>query len=350
MNSFLRLSSRDRRLAFLQAGDRIRLPAASVEKDLWVCWTLRALWGLPEAGKSLTFKGGTSLSKVWKIIERFSEDIDLIVDKEPLGFAGEASPDRALSAKQRKRRLETLVEACRQWVQESLKPAFARCIGEALGPAGWTLEVDPDAEDGQCLLFTYPGVFPPTEAGYVRPVVKIELGARSDDWPWENMVITPYAADALPELIRDATVIVRTLTAERTFWEKAMLLHEETFRPPDKSRKLRLARHYYDLWCLITKGVADRAAADRALFARVAEHREVFFRWTWVDYNTLKPGSLRLLPAADHEAGWRHDYEAMQGPMFFGKVPSFDEILRVVGDFERQFNQSAPSPPPGRSP
>ena len=187
----------------------------------------------------------------------------------------------------------------------------------------------------------YPSAFPPAEAGYVRPVVKIELGARSDDWPAESRTITPYVAEVLPQAIPDATFSVSALAPERTFWEKAMLLHEETFRPADKPRKERMARHYYDVWCLLTRGVADRAAADQALFARVAEHREIFFRLSCVDYATLRPGSLRLTPPADHRKAWQQDYEQMAEPMFYGERPAFEEIMTVVGEFERRFNQSA---------
>ncbi|HZQ46303.1 MAG TPA: nucleotidyl transferase AbiEii/AbiGii toxin family protein, partial [Verrucomicrobiae bacterium] len=183
MEGFLKISPQERRLACLQVEEQMRLQAASVEKDFWICWTLRELFALPQIGPHLTFKGGTSLSKAWRLIERFSEDIDLIVDKQTIGFGGDASPDKAPSKKQRKLRLEALMEACRNWVQNALQPALAARIRAVLGQSGWKLEVDPDMDDGQCLLFHYPGVFASTEAGYVRPVVKIELGARSDDWP-----------------------------------------------------------------------------------------------------------------------------------------------------------------------
>jgi hypothetical protein len=345
MDTFLQMTSRDRRLACLQVEDSLRLQAASVEKDFWVCWTLRELTRLPDLGTGITFKGGTSLSKAWKLIERFSEDIDIVVDKEILGFGGDASPDHAPSKKQRNKRIKALIEACRCWVQETLLPALLAQITVRLGPSTaanmWKLEVDPDATDGQCLLLHYPSAFPVGEAGYVRPIVKIELGARSDDWPSETRDLQPYLTEALPQLSANAIFPVRTLAAERTFWEKAMLLHEETFRPTDKPRPSRMARHYYDLWCLITRGVAERAAADQTLFDRVAAHREIFFNLSWVDYSTHRLGSLRLMPADQQREFWRKDYEAMRGPMFFGDPPSFDEIMEVVGTFERDFNQSS---------
>lgn len=317
------------------------LQAVSVEKDFWVCWTLRELFHLPGVGEHLTFKGGTSLSKAWKLIERFSEDIDLVVDKEVLGFGGDAGPDTASSNKQRKARLENLMDACRLWVQGTIQPAFATRIAEALGDFGWKLEVDPEMADGQCLLFHYPSVFPVGSAGYVRPVVKIELGARSDDWPHETKSIQAYVIEHFPALDPGASFTVRVLAAERTFWEKACLLHEETFRPADKPRKIRMARHYYDLWCLLRAGVGDAALGNKTLFRRVAEHREIFFRYSWVDYSTHKPGTFRLSPPADHVGNWRSDYREMLGPMFFGDTPTFEQMMTAAAEFEKVFNATA---------
>ena len=341
MDVFLHSPPERQKKACIELQDEMHLHAQSVEKDLWVCWTLRELFSLPGVGEHLTFKGGTSLSKAWKLIRRFSEDIDLIVDKEALGFGGDAAPDKAASKKQRKARLEALMAASRQWVQGTLQPALATRIATALGDdAACKLEVDPDMPDGQCLLLHYPSAFE-NEAGYIKPVVKIELGARSDDWPNSECPIQPYLAERFPQLMPEGPFSVRVLAAERTFWEKACLLHEETFRPHDKPRKLRMARHYYDLWCLLRAGVGERALANTALFQRVAEHREIFFRYAWVDYSTHKPGTFRLSPPSDHLANWRSDYQAMLGPMFFGEVPNFDEIMKAVSEFEKTFNASA---------
>ena len=338
MDVFLHSPPERQKKACIELQNEMHLHAQSVEKDLWVCWTLRELFSLPGVGEHLTFKGGTSLSKAWKLIRRFSEDIDLIVDKEALGFGGDAAPDKAASKKQRKARLEALMAASRQWVQGTLQPALATRIATALGDdAACKLEVDPDMPDGQCLLLHYPSAFE-NEAGYIKPVVKIELGARSDDWPNSECLIQPYLAERFPQLMPEGPFSVRVLAAERTFWEKACLLHEETFRPHDKPRKLRMARHYYDLWCLLRAGVGERALANTALFQRVAEHREIFFRYAWVDYSTHKPGTFRLSPPSDHLANWRSDYQAMLGPMFFGEVPNFDEIMKAVSEFEKTFN------------
>lgn len=340
MDNFFSMSTDDRRAYCEEAAGRLRLPAASIEKDFWVCWTLRELFALREWGPHLTFKGGTSLAKAWKLIERFSEDIDVVVDRDLLGFGGEYSPDRAASKKQLKKRLDGLKAACQKRIHESLQPLLHGVMTERLPTdLSWKLEQDNLDPDDQTLLFTYPTVF--ASALYIQPVVKIELGARSDTEPCAQQDMQPYLAEAFPDLLHPATFAVRTVSAERTFLEKTMLLHEERYRPPDKPRKARLARHYYDLWCLIRRGVAARAIADTGLFTRVATHRAIFFRWSWMDYSTLRAGTLRLVPLSDQLTEWRRDYESMRQEMFFGTVPAFDEILHVIGDFERQFNLQA---------
>lgn len=333
MDAFLSFTADRRRLLCEEGQQRLGLPPASIEKDFWVCWTLRELFGLPEWGEQLTFKGGTSLSKGWQLISRFSEDIDVVIDREFLGFGGET-----LSNKQQKR----LLKECSRRVQEELRHFLARRLGQAI-PASMTWEVvladESEDPDQQTLLFQYPSLFNGNIA-YLRRVVKIELGARSDTEPVDSPIIRPYLAEAFPELLKDSAFSLRTVAARRTFWEKAMLLHEETFRPLEKRRKARLSRHYYDLWCLIRKGIAAQAMADHDLFDHCARHRQIFFRQSWVDYDMLRKGSLRLVPPPEQLSAWRHDYEAMRESMFFDEPPGFDEVLESVRRFEEEFNRS----------
>lgn len=333
MDSFLVFPAERRRILCEEGQQRLGLAPASIEKDFWVCWTLRELFQLPGWGISLTFKGGTSLSKCWRLISRFSEDIDVVIDRERLGYENDT-----MSRKQQKK----LVRECSRCIQEELRPALEIRFQETL-PAdlSWTLSPADTQEDPdlQTLLFEYPSEFSGS-ATYVRPVVKIELGARSDTEPSETPMVQPYLAEAFPDLLPDCSFPLRAVAARRTFWEKAMLLHEETFRPADKPRRARLSRHYYDLWCLITKGVASEAMEDRELFDRVASHRRTFFRQSWVDYETLQKGSLRLIPRLDSIGEWLRDYEAMRETMFFDDPPDFDEVLSVIRKFENDFNQS----------
>ena len=175
----------------------------------------------------------------------------------------------------------------------------------------------------------------------MRSVVEIELGARSDDWPAEAKPILTYVTEHFPPFDPAPAFPVRVLAAERTFWEKACLLHEETFRPADKPRKIRMARHYYDLWCLLRAGVGEKALPQTDLFQRVAEHRELFFRFSWVDYTTHKPGTFQLTPPPEHLANWKSDNAEMLGPMFFGDTPTFDELMAAAAAFETTFNATS---------
>jgi hypothetical protein len=337
MDTFLTQPIERQRVIYEEAGRRLGLSAGSVEKDLWVCWTLRALFRLPASGPHLTFKGGTSLSKGWKLIDRFSEDIDIVIDREFLGFAGADAPEDAPSNKQREKRLEGLKLAAQHHIRDVLGPALEQEIRHLLpSTASWTLEPDADDPDAQTLLFHYPPAM--GAAAYVRPVVKIELGARSDTEPSATPEIAPYLAEVFPDEIPGSRFPVHAVAPERTFWEKVALLHEETYREGSAAPKARLARHYYDVWCLIARGVAERAVRDRELFDRVAAHRAVFFRRSRDAQASFAPGSLRIVPAADRLAQWRRDYDAMRESMFFGEVPDFAEILTVVNRFEEDFN------------
>jgi hypothetical protein len=341
MDDFFALSADEQQAYFAQASTTLLLDAGSIEKDFWVCWVLRELFAVPGWGRHLTFKGGTSLSKGWQLIERFSEDIDIVIDRTLLDI--EPPDEPGLSRNERERRLEKLKGACQQHVRDVLMPAFERRLRSRL-PAhvAWSLSSDPDDVDGQTLLFNYPTVT--SARAYVPQRVKIELGARSDIDPAHTPTIRPYLAEAFPAQIRDASFAVRAVAPERTFWEKAMLLHEEAHRREPKAPKERLARHYYDLWCLIKAGVAARAVASPELFERVVAHRSVFFRKHREAQATMRQGSIVLLPVAELLPAWAQDYGAMRESYFFREPPGFDEILRAVGEFERQFNGPAAAP------
>ncbi len=259
MDAFIALPEKRRRLLCEEAGNLLGIAPASIEKDFWVCWTLRELFSLRVWGEQLAFKGGTSLSKGWKLITRFSEDIDVVISREFLGFAGET-----LSNKNQKR----LVKTCSERIHSELLPALMQHFRQRIPTnAKWSLTPATKAEDPdqQTLLFEYPRAFN-EDAAYVQPVVRIEMGARSATEPVESPALQPYICEALPDAIGAGNFVIRTVVARRTFWDKVMLLHEETYRPPEKAKpRLRMSRHYYDVWALINKGVADEALADNNL-------------------------------------------------------------------------------------
>ncbi len=331
MDAFLVLSPSERGKHCFEAAGSFGLAAVSFEKDFWVTWALRELFALPGWGEQLAFKGGTSLAKAWKLIKRFSEDVDVVIERSFLGFAGERLSQKPLGK---------LRETCQRRIREELRPALQERIARAL-PAGevWSLELaatdlDPDQ---QTLLFHYPRAIV-ERSTYVTPSVRIEFGARSETEPAERPNVQPFLAEVFPDLFEGGAFSLRTVAARRTFWEKAMLVHEETYRPESKARKPRLARHYYDLACLIQRGVAREAVEDVGLFERVAVHRLIFFPHGWMDYSTLRKGALRLVPPESQLDFWRRDYQAMRANMFYGEPPAWTEILATVARFEREFN------------
>lgn len=311
-------------------------PATIVEKDFWVCWTLRRLFDVLQFRPHLIFKGGTSLSKVYRAIERFSEDVDLSFSRRDLGFADDRGPEQAgISKKEARRRLEALSAECQNVVREKLMPDLRRDFTSALGKTGWSIELD--SGDPQTILFSCPSTAVSGETTYVRPVIRLEMGARSDDWPAVDAAISPYAAEVFPDLFALRVAKVRALAAERTFWEKATLLHAECHRPPDKLARERYSRHYYDLYRLAGQSVSDRALAQLDLLSRVVAHMSLFFAQGWAHFETARPGSFRLLPDADRLAELRWDYQEMRA-MIYGEVPDWQEIVSGLEALEKRIN------------
>jgi hypothetical protein len=317
--------------------------AAVVEKDFWVCWILRRLFTLPSAPGSMIFKGGTSLSKVFNAIARFSEDVDLSFDRADLGFGGEHDPAQAPSKKQAKQRLKLLQDTCQTVIRDRFVPQLAVHIGEALHDSAqrnWSIAIDLDDPDSQTVLFGYPASLAPRgplAATYVSPVVRLEMGARSDHWPAEDVTIISYAAAQFPAQFSDPRSAVRVLAAERTFWEKATILHAWYHARPDKPLRGRQSRHYYDLATLVEAGIGARALERLDLLATVAAHKDVFFADAAARYDEAKPGSLRLVPPPPRLAELREDYNKMR-EMIFGQPPSFEHLLEVLAETERRIN------------
>ena len=315
------------------------MQAHVVEKDFWVCWTLKELFQLPIIGEHLIFKGGTSLSKVFRIVERFSEDIDISIDREFLGFGGANDPEAGTSNKDKQRRIEALKTACQQKISSELQPALESAIKAPIGRREqWALRHDNDDPDQQTLLFEYPTVFPQETSHYIRRAVKIEMGARSDHWPSETKTVTPFVAEQFPKGFKEPNCTVKVLSAERTFWEKATILHAEFHRPANKAIPERFSRHYYDFYELIRKGVADEAGRQLDLLERVTKHKGLFFKSSWAKYEEAAKGTLHLLPQKYRIQALREDYGKMR-EMFFGEPPTFDEILGTIQEWEQKFNR-----------
>ena len=255
---------RDRLDLFLATANRLGTPIGNVEKDFWVCWTLNALYHeRPAAGPRLLFKGGTSLSKAYGLIERFSEDIDVTVFRDDLDEAVSLEDLEALSNKKRRARLDAIRDACRAYITGPLYTFLGAQVADATSGAG-RVEIDQADPDGQTLLLWYPEV-EPRDGAYVRPAVRIESGAKSALDPNQPVRITPYIADDAPDLNLSITNVT-TIEAGRTFWDKVVIAHglRRWYERRGILRQAgqRVSRHYYDLHCLLQSDVGRAALAQ----------------------------------------------------------------------------------------
>lgn len=331
------LSPKEREIFFREASAELNIPFQIIEKDFWVVWTLVQLFSLAELKTHLTFKGGTSLSKVYKLIERFSEDIDVSIEKDFLGFgAPERDPDQAPSNKKQRAALESLSKACADYVQGRLTAALKESIAERLGTtSGWALI--PDEADPQALIFEYPNITP--RGDYIHQAVKIEMGARSEHWPVSLHEIESLAKTALKDKVTEVRHAIRVLNAERTFWEKATLLHQYAHLPEGKPLPPRISRHLYDFYQLLNSPVKAKALNDLTLLDRVANHKKIYFASAWASYETAKKGTLNLSPPKRVLDELRKDYDLMASMFYGSERPEWDAVLSAIADFERAFNQ-----------
>lgn len=253
------------------------------------------------------------------------------------------APASADSGKKRQKGLDSLTEVCRQVIHDTLLPRLQTAFGAAL-PNGqtWTLEIADDDPDQQTLVFKYPSSIASASAAgpsYIRPMVRMEIGARSDHWPAVEGVVTSYAAEDFPRLFPSPACSVHVLAAERTFWEKATILHVWHHAPADKVLRDRQSRHYYDLVRMYEHGIGREAMKNTDLLLKVAEHKSIFFASAAAKYAEARPGTLRLIPPESRMGELRRDYQSMQ-EMIFGPAPTFDHVISTLGEIEAAINSA----------
>ena len=339
MDTWAKATPKDREALFNQTYNDKGISPEVVEKDFWVCWTLHQivqLQGLPR----LIFKGGTSLSKVFGIIERFSEDIDLVINRHQLGFNDENDPANQRGTKLRDRTIETLKNSCRDIIAGEFVPRLQAQIRSVIGDRGWTLEIDPHAPDGDTVDFRYPAGIPDSLATqYIPRAVRLELGCRGDQIPCEGGKVTPYAAEAFPDQFQVREAKVNALSPQRTFWEKATILHREYYRvEAGKAVSERIFRHYHDVVVISKHERGVTALKDLALLEQVVAHKQRFFREAAARYDLPKKGTLRLAPSPQLQDALRKDYEKMR-EMYFGKEPDFDSVMNDIRQLEEALNR-----------
>ena len=337
MDKFISLDAKDKRAYFEVSAAHLNIMPQLVEKDFWVCWTLKTLFSLPEIGVHLTFKGGTSLSKCYNVIKRFSEDIDISIERPFLSKTKPIEPGKDKSNKENQKRLKELQEVCKAKIGEVIVPGLKQAIAAALpDKKEWSLALDDAALDGQTVLFSFPCAMMGALESYVKSSVKIKFGARADHWPVESATVVPYVDNVSGERVAQG-FSVRVLAAERTFWEKATILHMIYHRPAEKNVPSRMSRHYYDIYAMAGSPIYKKALEHISLLKDVAEHKALFFRDTKAHYEEATPAGLRLLPREDQMSTLENDYRQMQ-QMFFEEPPAFDQIIEKLRILEKKIN------------
>lgn len=340
MYEFIKLPKSDREAAFRIASTYTGYPAHVVEKDFWVTYLLNTLFNRLTHTHRLMFKGGTSLSKCYNLIERFSEDIDLSLNMEDLGFGGDKAPHEIAKLPESKKKAEKEIDklklAGEAFLRDTLLPMLSDQITADIGSAKeWSLSIDPNNLEN--ILFHYPKSLNTSEYGdqYVKPVVLIESGTKAAHEPIERVEIKAFIEDAIAEIKTSCQVNV--LSPKRTFWEKATILHAENNINKPERVKERLSRHLYDLVMLYRSDIGKEAIKDIDLLAKVAEHKKFYFRSGAANYDDAKPGTLKIVPHDAILQAFKQDYEKMRS-MFSGEILSFDAIISELKQLENSIN------------
>lgn len=332
-NDYFTLNPVQQRLVIEQTAAKLNLPVQAIEKDLWVTAILQVLFTLPCA-RDLVFKGGTSISKVWNAINRFSEDIDLAIDRSLFDLDGELT----------KKQVKKLRKVSSMFVREELFGQLCEAIASTPLYGLCEIEAQPDGvgdstyPEPRIIYVKYASLFS-DKIDYILPVVKIEAGARSLLEPTLNVAIKSLVDAALPSITTSLVdVEVRTAVAEKTFLEKCFLLHELFSRGAAVSANRR-SRHLYDLHMMMRKGIDKRAVSDDELWNMIHHHRSTLTSISGVDYTPDIRSRIVLTPPAECVEDWKSDYQAMQGSMIYNNPPSFEELLQSMAELEMAFKK-----------
>lgn len=333
MDNFLKTSTSDRLSVFTEAAFSLGINLTVLEKDFWVCWTLSQLFNNKELFDHMVFKGGTSLSKSYGLIDRFSEDCDLTINRSILNVKDPS--EAGISSKELQRRIDSLILSIRAYIKDFILPVLANaCKNSINNDEEWKLDID---QDGLTILFSYPTANDINNQ-YVQKTIKLELGARGGISPKQNTRIKPYIAESVLGSNLESSTPIPTLSPTRTFWEKLTILHGLYHRRlKGKEMAARMSRHYYDVYMLAKQGIDKSAMMNLACLDDVVKNNIIFFKDNNASQNTAKLGDLCLVPSAEMLENLRQDYKNME-VMILRETPSFDDIIKAIKDLEERLN------------
>lgn len=327
MNKFYLNSKDDLRVLITNTARKKNISEAVVEKDYWVTYFLDYLFNENKWKEYFTFKGGTSLSKCFGIIQRFSEDIDLILDWRVLGY-DKLEPWLIRSNTKQDKFNKEINEKTERFLKEDFLTELIKDFSQE------DFEFEIDSLDPQTVLFSYPKIF---DSNYLSQTIRLEIGSLAAWTPATNISIIPIIGDAYANIFKEKTNI-RTVSVERTFWEKATILHHEANRPESSKMPHRYARHYYDMYKIANSKYKDKAIKDKELLRKVTEFKMKFYPRKWAKYEDAMDSKLRLVPDKFRFLELENDYKAMS-EMIYGEYPSFEEIIKILKELETEINK-----------
>jgi len=330
MRNIAKINERDRKALFTNTAAKMGLTDAIVEKDFWVCFVLDYLFHRSKWQQDIAFKGGTSLSKAYGLIQRFSEDIDIILDWRIIGYTKDHLWEQRGTTNQ-----DAFNKQAGEKTDAFLKNVFTPSIlADLQKEISDKVQCYVDPDEPQTVIVSYENSY---EDNAILPVIRLEIGTLSAWTPAKPAKITSYTAELYPHLFCETSTDVLTVLPERTFWEKVTILHREANRPQNSKMPTRYSRHYYDLYCMSKTIIKDNALEDTELLQKVVDFKDKFYHCTWAGYEYAKRGTMKLLPPEKCIADLRLDYEHMQN-MIFGDKPDFDMMMNGIAELEKNMN------------
>ena len=330
MDNVARLSKEERSELFQATAIAMGMRTDVIEKDFWVCFMLKHLFHDCIYKDAFVFKGGTSLSKSYHIIKRFSEDIDLILDWRKI-IRDDSNPWEERSKNKQDIYNKQINANAAAFYKQELIPILNKELSKKLGDGEW---VKIDSDDEMVIDFIYPQIF---EAEYIIPHVRLEIGPLAEWMPSHITSVMPFAAEKYPKPFKETMTEILTIDVERTFWEKITILHKMANFPDGKVLPLRYARHLYDVYCLGNSDVKLRAFERKGLLEKDVAFKQKFYYAKSAHYESATLDSIKLMPTESIMPDLRSDYKAMEN-MFYGDVPAFDTIIEYLAKLEQEIH------------
>ncbi len=330
MYNVARLSDKDRDVIFTRYAFEYGNNKSIIEKDFWVTLVLDYLFHKCRYKDYFIFKGGTSLSKCFSIINRFSEDIDLILRWDLLT---DDNPDKERTNRQQDIYNKKINQQAADFIANKLKPAMEEDFETILGKK---IDIMIDKTDPQVLNFIYPRLYDDNESGILK-YIRLEIGPLAALTPTEDIEISPLIASLNLKIYDNVKTVIKTVSPERTFWEKIMILHQEANRPMDKKMPSRYSRHYYDVYKISLTKYKDNACSNLELLEKVRNFKKKFYPVSWAKYDTAVPGKFILVPSNNRIKELKDDFNKMK-EMINDDSITFEQLMMEIKKIEDEIN------------